>query len=133
MSNPSSVPDHPTESSLSAPATLPNGGYYDNDFSWINNTTARAVVTKVYPTAYKVYEWMDWMGGKVAWCLGLTQSRFQYAIDEAERIERRKRRKEEKRQQRAMEEEAYWREREEPYVPRMTMQKAELQERNSLV
>ena len=120
-----------TDASIPVPpeaSPAAKSGYYDTDFDWIKNDRARTVVAAVYPTAYKVYAWMDWMGGKIAGVLGLTQSRFQYAIDEHDRIERRKRRKEEQRQTRANEEAAYYRDRMETYVPSMATQKVEPQQ-----
>lgn len=71
-----------------------NAKYYDTDFQWIGNKSVRKGVTTVYPYAHRVYLGMEWLGGKIADGLGITQSRFQYAVDEYNRRERRKRDKE---------------------------------------
>lgn len=77
--------------------------YYDANLDWIKNDTLRSGVKYVYPAAKKVYLVMDWIGEKVAYAIGATQSRFQYAVDEYNRQERRKARKEELERQRLLE------------------------------
>lgn len=86
-------------------AAPPESGaqYYDANFEWIPNGPLRTGAKAVYPAAYKTYLVMDWIGEKVAWVLGATQSRFQYAVDEHHRQERRKARKEELERQRLLE------------------------------
>ena len=73
--------------------------YYDTNLDWISNPTLNKCARTVYPAAYKTYCIMEWIGGKVAYCIGATQSRFQYAIDEYNRLERRRLRKEEQERQ----------------------------------
>eukprot|EP01006_Ploeotia_vitrea_P063496 TRINITY_DN85642_c0_g1_i1.p1 TRINITY_DN85642_c0_g1~~TRINITY_DN85642_c0_g1_i1.p1 ORF type:complete len:125 (-),score=7.10 TRINITY_DN85642_c0_g1_i1:69-443(-) len=47
------------------------------------------------------WKWADAAGEKIADFLGITQSRFQYAIDEMERIERRKQQQEKRKAEHA--------------------------------
>lgn len=77
--------------------------YFDANFDWIANEKLRNGAKYVYPVAYKVYVVMDWIGEKVAYALGATQSRFQYAVDEYHRQERRNARKAELERQRMLE------------------------------
>lgn len=77
-----------------ATATAPTTQYYDVNFDWIQVKPLRTSVKKVYPYVCKVLGGMEWIGGKVAYGLGLTQSRFQYAVDEHYKRERRKQKRE---------------------------------------
>jgi hypothetical protein len=81
-------------SAAAGPSTVDGGGYYDVSFDWIKNESLRVGVTRVYPYACKVVGVMEWIGGKVANATGLTQSRFQYAVDEYYRRERKRHEKE---------------------------------------
>jgi hypothetical protein len=69
-------------------------GYYDTNLNWVPEGKLRTCARYVYPVAYKTYLFMDWVGGKVAYAIGANQSRFQYAVDEYYRQERKKARKE---------------------------------------
>lgn len=80
-----------TEEGRAAAAT--NRQYYDVSFDWVGNQPVRTGLVKAYPYARKVVDGMDWLGGKVANALGLTSSRFQYAVDEYWRREKKKHRK----------------------------------------
>ena len=74
--------------------------YYDTDFSWIQVQSVRVGAQQIFPYVCKVVSVMDSIGGVVARGLGLTNSRFQYAVDEYYRRERRRLRKEEQERQR---------------------------------
>ena len=65
--------------------------YYDTTaLDWLPaNGKIRSAAETIFPYAQKALKGMDWLGGKIANGLGLTSSRFQYAIDEYERRERR--------------------------------------------
>lgn len=76
--------------------------YYDADFSWIKVQSVKVGAQRIFPYVCKVADVMDSIGGVVARGLGLTNSRFQYAVDEYYRRERRKLRKEEQERQREM-------------------------------
>ena len=97
----------PAVSGAPQPAEAARGpsGYYDVNFDWVPTSTLRSGARTVYPTLHKVYCAMDYIGEKLANGLGLTQSRYQYAVDEYNRREERKRRKAEMERQRKMEEE----------------------------
>ena len=67
--------------------------YYDATFDWITNAKLKAAAKVVYPAANASYHLMQRIGETVSWVLGLQQSRFQYAVDEANAIERKKEQK----------------------------------------
>eukprot|EP01064_Diplonema_japonicum_P009015 TRINITY_DN16499_c0_g1_i1.p1 TRINITY_DN16499_c0_g1~~TRINITY_DN16499_c0_g1_i1.p1 ORF type:complete len:157 (+),score=23.66 TRINITY_DN16499_c0_g1_i1:49-519(+) len=73
-------------------------GYYSASPEWYEVPFKYEVVEKtwraVYPVLYQMYATADYLGEKVADALGITQSRFQYAIDEHDRQLARKTKKE---------------------------------------
>jgi hypothetical protein len=70
--------------------------YMDAKLDWLpERFYIREAAQKVYPYAAKVLKGMDWLGGKFANGLGLTSSRFQYALDEHNRRERKIQQREE--------------------------------------
>eukprot|EP00760_Papus_ankaliazontas_P006518 PhM_4_TR13076/c0_g2_i1/m.75313 len=125
-----SVEDGLPEEHEASSSNNDKSGYYDTNFEWIKNQRVRRAACKVYPTAMWLWDWGDYLGGKVANALGLTQSRYQYAIDEYNRQQRKKRRKEEKVQKERMERAAYWQENEEGYVPPNTLASVNVQQEN---
>lgn len=64
--------------------------YYDADFTWVPAGLLRRSVVACYPVGKKVVNTMEWIGGKVVHICGLDQSRFQYAVDEYYRQQRKK-------------------------------------------
>ena len=76
--------------------------YYDVDLSWAMLKPLTNGVALAFPYAIKAINVMDSIGGYVSRKLGLTQSRFQYAVDEYYRLEKQKLEKQaaEKRQKR---------------------------------
>ena len=93
MKKASSEPTSTAPTETATTTTEPETAYYDADFTWIGNNTIRSAAKTVYPAAYRAYVICDWIGEKVANGLGLTSSRFQYAVDEYHRLERKKQRK----------------------------------------
>eukprot|EP01063_Lacrimia_lanifica_P008536 TRINITY_DN1559_c0_g5_i1.p1 TRINITY_DN1559_c0_g5~~TRINITY_DN1559_c0_g5_i1.p1 ORF type:complete len:177 (+),score=66.92 TRINITY_DN1559_c0_g5_i1:91-621(+) len=86
------------------------GAYFQEEAAWYLKPLAHPAVQQtwdaVQPVLYNCYVTMDYIGEKVADALGLTQSRFQYVIDEHNRIEERKRKKEDFIRKRLLEERA---------------------------
>eukprot|EP00755_Sulcionema_specki_P028985 Sspe_Gene.91130::Locus_62595_Transcript_1_1_Confidence_1.000_Length_641::g.91130::m.91130 len=84
------------------------GGYYAEDAPWykypLKYDSVQRVWSRVGPALYRVYVIADAIGEKVADALGITQSRFQYAIDEHNRQMRKKRRKEQQIRKKILEE-----------------------------
>ena len=70
----------------------------DEEVSWyrrpIQHPTVKRVYNVVTPILMSLYLNAEWAGEKIADVLGITQSRFQYAIDEHNRLIARKSRKE---------------------------------------
>eukprot|EP01060_Flectonema_neradi_P040833 TRINITY_DN9447_c0_g1_i2.p1 TRINITY_DN9447_c0_g1~~TRINITY_DN9447_c0_g1_i2.p1 ORF type:complete len:202 (+),score=44.98 TRINITY_DN9447_c0_g1_i2:80-607(+) len=70
----------------------------EDNISWyqrpINHPTVQRVYNMVCPFLTCLYLNAEWAGEKIADVLGITQSRFQYAIDEHNRLVARKARKE---------------------------------------
>eukprot|EP01059_Diplonema_ambulator_P003303 TRINITY_DN12984_c0_g1_i2.p1 TRINITY_DN12984_c0_g1~~TRINITY_DN12984_c0_g1_i2.p1 ORF type:complete len:152 (+),score=34.94 TRINITY_DN12984_c0_g1_i2:507-962(+) len=73
-------------------------GYFEAEPTWYEKPLQYEAVAKVwrlvYPVLYQLYSTADYLGEKVADALGITQSRFQYAIDEHNRQLAKKRKKE---------------------------------------
>ena len=95
-SSSSSYPYSIPAPSASLPAEDEALGYYDADFSWFGagDTYAKRAAKALYPAAMAALGSMEWVGEKVVSTFGLDQSRFQYAVDEFDRQERRRLHKE---------------------------------------
>eukprot|EP00754_Rhynchopus_humris_P001137 Rhum_TRINITY_DN10711_c0_g1::Rhum_TRINITY_DN10711_c0_g1_i1::g.39752::m.39752 len=73
-------------------------GYFAEEEPWYKKPLQYPAVAAVWhtvePVLYQTYCVMDYVGEKVADALGITESRFQYAIDEHDRQMQRRRKKE---------------------------------------
>ena len=72
--------------------------YFTEETVWYRRPLEYPTVLRVWravePVLYQMYVTADYLGEKVADALGVTESRFQYVIDEHDRQMRRKRKKE---------------------------------------
>lgn len=84
--DPAALREQTTQPLLGAEAHVE---YYDAKLDWVTERFyLRKTAEAVYPYAQKAFRFMDKLGGKFAHGLGLTSSRFQYALDEYNRRER---------------------------------------------